>query len=220
MHTIHRVSILAAVGFSTFTFASFACAQDSSTTSAQTDSATSVANPSGATTTTPVATSTTTTTSAQMSPDYATPAAQPAPPLATSSAPEETATTEHRFLNRPLFVTGLVAFGGTYAASTIVGAESNNYGDHNYLYYPVVGPWMDIAKRDCTLSTCSNETGANALLIADGVVQGLGALAVVSSFFIPEKTTRRWYLIGNEKLTIAPSHVGVFGYGLGARGSF
>jgi hypothetical protein len=61
--------------------------------------------------------------------------------------------------------------------------------------------------------------GYKALLVADGIAQGLGALMLVSSFFIPEKKTSHWYLIGSNDLRVAPSNVGT-GYGLGAMGRF
>ncbi len=141
--------------------------------------------------------------------------------LPTTPARVDEVTTEHKsFINRPLMVTGLVLFGGTYAASVIVGAESDRASDHNYLYYPVVGPWMDLANRDCTLSTCANETLSQALLIADGAVQGIGALAVLTSLVVPERTTKKWYLIGNDTVSVAPGHVGRTGYGIGAHGVF
>jgi hypothetical protein len=41
----------------------------------------------------------------------------------------------------------------------------------------------------------------------------------VTSLFLPEKTTRNWYFIGDNSFHAAPSMVGT-GYGVGAIGVF
>lgn len=112
-------------------------------------------------------------------------------------------TTRKTFPNRPLLVTGTLLLGGTYGASAIVAATSDRTEDEK-LYYPVVGPWMDLHERDCGLDSCNDKTSHQVLLIGSGVLQGVGALTMLLSLVIPEKTTRSWYLIGNEKLTFAP----------------
>jgi hypothetical protein len=133
---------------------------------------------------------------------------------------EVSGTTKTTWINRPLLVTGFVLLGGSYAISSVVGAESNRPSDNPNLYYPVVGPWLDLGQRTCTLQfPCSNETGNKALLIIDGTIQGLGALAVVTSFFLPEKVGRHFLIIGGDKLHASPTTVGS-GYGLGAGGRF
>jgi hypothetical protein len=137
---------------------------------------------------------------------------------APSDAPPVEVTT-HRFMNRPLFVSGLIMFGGTYTASMIVGAESTREQDHKDLFYPVVGPWMDIGHRDCNVNACTGEPGAVTLLILDGIGQGIGILAVLASVAIPERVTRK-YFFGNEKLTVSPMRLGYAAYGMGAHGSF
>ena len=134
-------------------------------------------------------------------------------------APEGTTT---QFpINRPLLLTGTVVFGGTYLASGIDSLASGRQADRNNLGIPIAGPWMDYANRGCsTPGQCNaNETGYKALLVLGGIGQGLGALAMVTSLFLPEKTTRSWYLIGNDSVHAAPAAVGT-GYGLGAVGSF
>ena len=128
-------------------------------------------------------------------------------------------TTRSTYPNRPLLVTGLVVFGASYATSAVIGAMADREDDKK-LIYPVAGPWMDLANRDCTNNTCSNEDLKKGLLIADGVVQGLGALGVLMSFVLPEKTTRKWYLIGQEGTHVTPMKMGYGGYGLGAVGRF
>jgi hypothetical protein len=114
--------------------------------------------------------------------------------------------------NKPLLVTGLVVLGASYGAS-VVGAAISDRDSHDKLNYPVVGPWMALQDRDCTADPCSRKTLDTTLLIGSGVVQGIGALSVLMSLFIPEKTTQQWYLIGNDDVTVAPL---VSGSGVGA----
>jgi hypothetical protein len=166
------------------------------------------------------------------------PAADPAPAPVTTSASTsasatggaqassdlpapEAQTTTKSYINRPVLVTSLLFLGGTYLASAVDGATSGRDADRSNLFFPVVGPWMDYANRDCSVpQKCNaNEGGYKALLVLDGIGQGLGAIGVITSFFIPEKTTRNWYLIGDSQFHAAPSPVGT-GYGLGAAGAF
>jgi hypothetical protein len=115
-------------------------------------------------------------------------------------------------------VTGLVVLGGSYGASAI-GAAISDRDYHDKLYYPVAGPWMALDDRDCNADPCPRKTLETTLLIGSGIVQGLGALSLVMSLFIPEKTTQEWYLIGNEHLTVAPMADGSR-LGAGAFGRF
>jgi hypothetical protein len=123
-------------------------------------------------------------------------------------------------INRPLLLTSFLLFGGTFGASAIDAATSGRDADKNNLYYPVVGPWMDYANRCEAAHPCnSNETGYKALLILDGVGQGLGAIGMVTSLFVPERSTRHWLIIGGADFYAAPTPVGT-GYGVGAAGAF
>ena len=92
--------------------------------------------------------------------------------------------------NRSLLATGLVAFGGTYLASVIVAGTSNHQGD-SHLYVPVVGPWLDVGDRGSCTSTfssnCDPETLNKVLLVGDGVLQGVGVIAIVLSLIVPEE---------------------------------
>jgi hypothetical protein len=105
--------------------------------------------------------------------------------------------------NRPLLLTGAVLLAGSYGASAIVAATSDRSADDK-LYYPVVGPWMDLNRRGCDVQVCSNNTLDRALLIGDGIIQGVGALGMLLSLVVPEKATRHWYLIGNDQLMVFP----------------
>lgn len=99
--------------------------------------------------------------------------------------------------NEPLLVTGLLTFGASYGASAIAAGVTDRESD-NKLYYPVVGPWMALNDRDCAADSCSKKTLHTTLLVGSGIVQGLGALSMVLSLMIPEKTTHDWYLIGGD----------------------
>jgi hypothetical protein len=125
---------------------------------------------------------------------------------------------EHRWPNRPLLITGLVLFGGTYGASAIVGAASNREADEK-LFIPVVGPWLDLHERDCDADPCDRETMNKTLLIGSGALQGIGAVSMLLSLMIPESTEKPWYLIGDEKLTVTPQ-VGYSTTGVAAFGRF
>lgn len=122
-------------------------------------------------------------------------------------------------VNRPLLITSTLLFAGTWGTSIGFAYFSDRPEDQKYLYYPVAGPWLDYANRDCAARPCTNEGLNKALLIADGIGQGLGALGMVTSFFIPEKTTRHWHLIGADIIHAGPTRVGT-GYGIGAMGRF
>jgi hypothetical protein len=114
--------------------------------------------------------------------------------------------------NTPLLVTGVVLLGASYGASALGAASSESETDDK-LYYPVVGPWMALNDRDCSVDPCSRKTLDTTLLVGSGVVQGLGALSMVMSLFIPRTTTHSWYLIGSDDFNVTP----LGGYGeLGA----
>jgi len=123
------------------------------------------------------------------------------------------------WVNRPLLVTSAILLVGSYVPMAAVAYTSDRPADQTNLYYPVVGPWMNLADRQCDIRACNNEGLNKAMLILDGVGQGLGALGVVTSFFLPNKATANWYLIGDEKTHAGPTRVGT-GYGFGAAGHF
>ena len=105
--------------------------------------------------------------------------------------------------NTALLTTGVVVLGATYGASVIAAARSESETD-NKLYYPVVGPWMALNDRDCSVDPCSRKTLDTTLLVGSGVLQGLGALSMAMSLFIPTKTTHSWYLIGDDDVNVMP----------------
>lgn len=121
----------------------------------------------------------------------------------------ESGISQRTFPNRPLLATGSVLLVSSYVPA-VIGAAISDRSDTDKLYIPVAGPWMTLKQGE------SEKPGHKALLVADGAVQGLGALMMVTSLFIPERTTKNWYLIGsNEKVRLAPH-----GAGLAALGRF
>lgn len=130
----------------------------------------------------------------------------------------DASTTRTTLPNKPLLVTGTVLLGGTYAASAIVAALSNRDADKK-LYYPVAGPWLDLNHRGCDTTPCANNKLDRVLLVGDGILQGIGAFGMLLSLVVPEKTTRSWYLIGNNEFVVAPS-VAPYMTGLSAAGTF
>lgn len=184
-------------------------ATTTTTTTTQTPVATGTVTTQTTTPPAPVPVGSTTTTSADTEALQ-----QPPPPPADVPAPESTS-----WVNRPLLVTGGILLVGSYVPMAAIAYTSDRPADQTNLYYPVVGPWMNLADRQCDIRSCNNEGLNKALLIADGIGQGLGALAVVTSFFLPNSKTKNWYLIGDDKTHAGPTRVGT-GYGLGAAGHF
>lgn len=125
--------------------------------------------------------------------------------------PEPTFRAETRRLswpNVPLLATGATVFGASYLPAVVGAAVTDR---HDKLYVPVAGPWLTISRAP------EEKAGHKALLAVDGVAQGLGALMLMSSFFVPERVTEHWYLIG--RLQVVPGKVGK-GFGLAARARF
>lgn len=91
--------------------------------------------------------------------------------------------------NRALLRSGIAVFGLSYVPAVVV-AATNSRTDDNYLYIPVAGPWLDLSHRQ-SCGMCDNETLNKALIITDGVFQGIGALEFATSFLFMETTTVR-----------------------------
>ncbi|MGC4087670.1 MAG: hypothetical protein QM756_07195 [Polyangiaceae bacterium] len=123
--------------------------------------------------------------------------------------------------NRDLLRSGVWTLGLSYVPALVVGISSSQSADKS-LYVPVAGPWLDYATRDCR--SCSHETFNKALLITDGVFQGIGALQILGSFLFLETRTsiaqRERKLAKAPAFQVSPSRLGGSGYGLTAVGSF
>jgi hypothetical protein len=131
--------------------------------------------------------------------------------------------------NRPLLFTGLGILVGTYGTSALVAAGSDRNEDKD-LYVPVVGPWLNLAERDCGLGECGQREDWNqAALIGSGVLQGVGLSLAVASLFVSEdrdaksfyKSSRATKSTAAAKPTIQLTPVNVRGGGgFGAIGTF
>jgi hypothetical protein len=123
--------------------------------------------------------------------------------------------------NRQLLTAGTIAFGLPYTASVVAAAGSERDSD-NHLYLPVVGPWLALADRGgCGPSGCDDaENTARGLLIANGIVQGGGALLVLGSLLVPERRLPAAPAARTGSVRLTPGMVGRSGYGLAAWGQF
>lgn len=121
--------------------------------------------------------------------------------------------------NRPLLVGSSMLGLAAYVPSAVAGGISDRDEDR-YLFIPVAGPWIDLANRDCNARPCSDEDLNKALIIGSGVVQGISALGVLTSFFVPE--THRTLSTGQVKkqFMVAPGQLGRSAYGMTAVGTF
>ncbi len=118
--------------------------------------------------------------------------------------------------NRAMLITGTSIFAGTYVASAIVAGLSDTKGDDK-LFIPVVGPWLDIGERDCTLGECTAREDWNILMIiGSGVAQAAGLGIAVASFFVSEGRP----LPAEAKVQVMPMRMGRGGAGIGAFGTF
>jgi hypothetical protein len=125
---------------------------------------------------------------------------------------------DRSWVNKPLLITGSALLLAGYVPALVISQTSERPIDQDKLFIPVVGPWLNLVDRDCDDRECQNEDRNKGLLIADGVVQGVGALSVLLSLVLPGKTTQNWYLIGDTQ--VGPMYVGKSVYGLGAAGKF
>jgi hypothetical protein len=199
---MRRITVIAVLSISQLTWASLGLAQQS-----------------GSSSTVQVPTAGATTQVSEVTTTTIPPAVEVAPPPPTSPTIEGGAEST-TYVNRPLLVTGLVLFAGTFGTSVGVAAENNRPSDNPNLYIPVVGPWMDLAQRDCSVAhPCGGEPGNKALLILDGVGQGLGVVAILTSFFVPEKKSRHWFFVGSDTVHVTPAAL-LTGYGMAAVGRF
>lgn len=130
-------------------------------------------------------------------------------------------TVEYTGPDRGLLTSGAWTLGLSYVPALVVGIESSLPADR-YLFAPVAGPWLDFARRDCP--DCDHENLNRALLVTDGIVQGVGALEILGSFLFQERA-----VVSTAKadepddqgmhLRVVPARM-AGGYGLRAMGRF
>jgi hypothetical protein len=151
------------------------------------------------------------------------PLPRPPPP-----APTEVLVPTYHGPNRGMMGSGFLVFGMAYVPAVVVAAQSTQAADQK-LYIPVAGPWLDLASRpSCAGATaaaavaCDNDAGNRALIAIDGIFQGLGALFVAGSLFVPEhpRAMTTAQAEARPRVHISPAHLGPGGYGVAATGSF
>jgi hypothetical protein len=121
--------------------------------------------------------------------------------------------------NADLIGGGIALFGLTYGTSIIVGAQSDRTSDQ-FLFVPLVGPWMDLATRESCYGLCSPGEAANrVLLVTSGLLQGAGVLQILGGFLFPEERTVTRIVGAERGVHVAPS-VGPRMVGLTAYGAF
>jgi hypothetical protein len=127
--------------------------------------------------------------------------------------------------NRPMLVAGSAIFLGAYVPSAIIAGYSSN-PDDKALWAPVVGPWIDLATRDCSGSCTSPDTWNAIGLVASGVAQTAGLAIAIASFAVPSETSKtssaatvRKQTGANGKVLVTPVSFRA-GAGVGAVGTF
>ncbi len=137
----------------------------------------------------------------------------------TASAQQRVDTVSYTGPDRGMLRSGALTLSLSYVPALVVGVASPLPEDR-YLLAPVAGPWIDFAKRDCP--GCAHETLNRVLLVTDGVIQGLGALEMLGSFFFVEHSVvTSPASLDNQKTAfrIVPNRM-AGGYGVTALGKF
>jgi hypothetical protein len=148
---------------------------------------------------------------ASTAPSGSTPTAQPR--VATSPAGESAGYTGP---NRAVITVGVLSLGLWYLPAVIISSKSNIAADRS-LAIPLIGPWLDLSARpQCGPGSisCRVETGNKVLLVVDGLFQAWGLAAAVIGVFMHEQPR------SSAGLHIAPTLMGVGGYGVAAGAAF
>jgi len=117
--------------------------------------------------------------------------------------------------NAPVLTTGAIVFGASYSASVYAASsasDDNRERGFDRLYIPVAGPWLALTERgDCSItsSSCDRETTTKILLVADGVFQAAGVLAMIDGILEPSsRRVRVRSATLDTKVRVTPATVG------------
>jgi len=121
----------------------------------------------------------------------------------------DTDTKEHR-VNRPLMLTSSVLFATGYVPALIT-TLANSKATSGWLGVPVVGPWVDWGPH--------TSPGNKVLLFSSGLLQAVGVVGMVTSFFVPESKTKKVPMMGKRHFNVSPV-AGRGVYSLSATGTF
>lgn len=122
-------------------------------------------------------------------------------------------------INWPIMIASAGLLAATYIPTAVVGFTGR--GDTRTLIVPVVGPWISLGARNCDLEPCDAEALDTTLMITSGILQGVGAIGVALSVFIPPPS--RGSVPGvaqGPKVHVTPVSFGRSGAGIGAVGTF
>lgn len=141
----------------------------------------------------------------------------PPPPVVTTIQEPEYETYTDTW-NAPLFTSGALVFLGSYGASVVVAATSEDDTvdrGNDRLYVPVIGPWLALDERpDCPVENeaCDMETTKKVLLVADGVLQAGGVVTMIAGLLSPteHRVIRRPTMV-SKKVRVSPSAGGHLG---------
>jgi hypothetical protein len=112
--------------------------------------------------------------------------------------------------NAPVFATGALVFGASYAASAVVAATSDHPGADR-LYVPVAGPWLALNDwGDCPIENprCDENTTEKVLLVADGVFQAAGVITMVTGLLSPTTHTVYRTTTADKSIKVRPTKNG------------
>ena len=141
---------------------------------------------------------------------------------------------QHVLPNPPLLASGLTGIVVGYLPALGVAIASDHKGD-DQLFIPIAGPWLDLGKRGCSGVTVATSDGPyevasqkncgssgieTAALIADGAVQGIGALQVIGSFFVPQRRLVTTSKAHPPSFVVTPTTFAGHGAGAVATGNF
>ena len=139
----------------------------------------------------------------------------------TATRPVRIETYEETGPNGGLIGGGVLMFGIAYGSSVVAAASSNRAADQS-LFVPLLGPWIDLARRDGCIGVdaCGvNETANKVLLVAGGLFQAAGALQILGGFLFPETRIVVRQAKDERGLHLQPT-AGYGSFGLSAYGAF
>jgi hypothetical protein len=118
--------------------------------------------------------------------------------------------------NRPLLITGLSTFVGSYlttAALTGVAVMRHHRNADRTMYMPLAGPWLH-------LRTVHEGTFDTLLIAGSGIIQAAGVAVSILSVFIPEKIPAAVVEARGIKVNLTATSFGRGSAGVGATGEF
>lgn len=117
--------------------------------------------------------------------------------------------------NRPLLITGLSTFVGSYVTTAaLTGAAVMRHGKADRtMYMPIAGPWLHLRTvREGTLDTL--------LIAGSGIIQAAGVAVSVLSLIIPEKIPAATIEAHGVTVNLTATSFGRGSAGVGATGQF